>query len=281
MVKQRLDLLLVNRGLFASREQARAAILAGEVLVDEVPVDKPGAVVREDAELRLKGNRLPYVSRGGLKLEKALKAFSINLQGKIVLDVGASTGGFTDCALQHGAARVYAVDVGYGQLAWSLRQDPRVVVLERTNARYLEPEMLPAPADLATIDVAFISVLKVLPAVCRCLRPQAEIIALIKPQFEAGPARVGKKGVVREAGTHREVLKEVLTGACALDLKIKGLTYSPIRGPQGNLEFLLWLGLEGAAIPVQEWLPVIERVVAAAHRELGAAGARPARFDVP
>jgi 23S rRNA (cytidine1920-2'-O)/16S rRNA (cytidine1409-2'-O)-methyltransferase len=264
--------LLVDRGLFPSREQARAAIMAGEVLVNEEPVDKPGALVPAGVELRLKGTRLPYVSRGGLKLEKALNTFALNLDGKTVLDVGASTGGFTDCALQHGAALVYAVDVGYGQLAWSLRQDPRVVVLERTNARYLEPGMLPGPADLATIDVAFISVLKVLPAVCRCLQPQGEVVALIKPQFEAGPDRVGKKGVIRESAVHEVVLQEVLSEISRQGLKIQGLTYSPISGPRGNLEFLLWLRLEGTGLLPSEWQPMIERVVAAAHHDLRPAG---------
>ncbi|KYH31647.1 TlyA family RNA methyltransferase [Neomoorella mulderi] len=268
MARQRLDLLLVQRGLFASRQQARAAIMAGEVLVNNVLVDKPGEGVPVDAEIRLTGQPLPYVSRGGLKLEKALKVFNIDLRDKIILDVGASTGGFTDCALKHGAARVYAVDVGYGQLAWSLRQDPRVTVLERTNARYLERDTLGELVDVATIDVAFISLAKILPAVLRCLKPEGEIIALVKPQFEAGPGRVGKKGVVRDPAVHREVLKEVMTGAAGLGLKIYGLTCSPISGPEGNLEFLLWLGLKGQGLAPGEWQPLIEQVVAEAHQEV-------------
>ncbi|MGI9861211.1 TlyA family RNA methyltransferase [Moorella naiadis] len=268
MAKVRLDLLLLQRGLYPSREQARAAIMAGEVLVDEVPVDKPGAAVPLAAAIRLTGYSLPYVSRGGLKLAHALEVFKIDLTGKIILDVGAATGGFTDCALQHGAARVYAVDVGYGQLAWSLRQDPRVVVLERVNARYLEPGLLGEPVDVATIDVSFISLLKILPAVARCVKPEGEIIPLVKPQFEAGPGRVGKKGVVREAAVHREILQEVLAGAAGLGLKVRGLTYSPILGPEGNREFLLWLGLGGPALAEGTWPALIEATVAAAHREV-------------
>lgn len=268
MARQRLDVLLIQRGLFGSRQQARAAIMAGEVLVNNIPVDKPGERVPVDAEIRLTGQPLPYVSRGGLKLEKALKVFNIDLHHKVILDVGASTGGFTDCALKHGAARVYAVDVGYGQLAWSLRQDPRVIVLERTNARYLERDKLGEPVDMATIDVAFISLAKVLPAVLRCLKPEGEIIALVKPQFEAGPGRVGKKGVVRDPAVHREVLKEVMTAVTGLGLKIYGLTWSPISGPEGNLEFLLWLGLKGQGLATGDWQHLIEQVVAAAHQEV-------------
>ncbi|WP_053094855.1 TlyA family RNA methyltransferase [Neomoorella thermoacetica] len=268
MAKERLDLLLVRRGLYPSREQARTAIMAGEVLVNNVPVDKPGAAVPDTATIRLLGQHLPYVSRGGLKLARALEVFSIDLHGKIILDVGASTGGFTDCALKHGAARVYAVDVGYGQLAWSLRQDPRVIVMERVNARYLESSSFGEPADVATIDVSFISLLKVLPAVASCLKPEGEIIALVKPQFEAGPGRVGKKGVVREAAVHRAVLQEVLAAAVDLGLKIKGLTYSPIKGPEGNVEFLLWLGLTGQGLEKEAWESLINRVVAAAHEGL-------------
>lgn len=253
--------MLVVRGFFTSRQQARAAIMAGEVLVNNVPVDKPGAAIPADAAIRLAGRPLPYVSRGGLKLAKALQVFGLDLRGKIILDVGASTGGFTDCALQKGAARVYAVDVGYGQLAWTLRQDPRVVVLERTNARYLEPAALGEQVDIATIDVAFISLLKVLPAVRRCLQPEGEVIALVKPQFEAGPERVGKKGVVRDPAVHRSVLQEVMAGAAGLGFTIRGLTTSPIRGPEGNREFLLWLGLIGWGLDQQDWAPLIDRAV--------------------
>ncbi|MBE3572321.1 MAG: TlyA family RNA methyltransferase [Moorella humiferrea] len=268
MVKQRLDVLLVSKGLFPSRQQAQAAIMAGEVLVNDVPVDKPGAKVPLEAEIRLTGRPLPYVSRGGLKLEKALRDFNIDLRQKVVLDVGASTGGFTDCALKHGASKVYAVDVGYGQLAWSLRGDPRVVVLERTNARHLDRDKLGEPVDVATIDVSFISLVKVMPAVLGCLKPEGEVIALVKPQFEAGPDRVGKKWVVRDPAVHREVLQEVISALAGLGLKIYGLTWSPISGPEGNLEFLLWMGLKGVGLSPEEWPALIQRVVAAAHNEV-------------
>ncbi len=265
MAKERLDLLLVSKGFFASRRQAQAAIMAGRVLVDEHPVEKPGTLVPVDTDLRLTGRPQPYVSRGGFKLEAALAAFNIDLKHRVVLDVGASTGGFTDCALQKGAARVYAVDVGYGQLAWSLRQDPRVVVMERTNARYLQPDTLGELADVATIDVAFISLLKILPAVRRCLQPAGEVIALVKPQFEAGPARVGSRGVVRNPAVHRDVLQEVIAAAADQGWQVYGLTASPISGPEGNREFLLWLGLQRRGLPAATWQPLIEQVVREAH----------------
>ncbi|MDK2820067.1 MAG: rRNA (cytidine1920-2-O)/16S rRNA (cytidine1409-2-O)-methyltransferase [Clostridia bacterium] len=266
--KQRLDVLLLNKGYFKSREQARASIMAGEVMVNDIKIDKPGASVPADAQIRLNSKPLPYVSRGGLKLEKALNTFNIDLNGKIVIDCGASTGGFTDCALQHGAAKVYAVDVGYGQLAWSLRQDPRVVVLERTNVRYLEPTTLGELADVITIDLAFISLNKVLPNIIRCLKPDGEIIALVKPQFEAGPDRVGKKGVVRKPETHKEILREVLLEVSKLNINILGLSYSPITGPKGNIEFLLWLGFKGKVLTMAECKSLIDQVVASAHQEL-------------
>ncbi|MGB9885887.1 MAG: TlyA family RNA methyltransferase [Moorellales bacterium] len=265
--KQRLDVLLVQRGLCASREQARARILAGQVTVDGRLVDKPGTRVEESARIRLEGEPQRYVSRGGLKLERALAVFGVDLSGRVVLDVGASTGGFTDCALQHGAAKVYAVDVGYGQLAWKLRQDPRVVVLERTNIRYLDRSRLGEAVDLATIDVSFISLLKVLPAVSRLLRPQGQVLALVKPQFEAGRDKVGKRGVVREAAVHRQVLERVVLGAQEHGFFARGVTYSPLKGPEGNIEFWLWMGLEqgpgSGMVPDQ-----LERVVAEAHRVL-------------
>lgn len=243
--KQRLDLLLVERGLAESREQARRLIMAGEVLVNEQLWDKPGRPVSADAEVRVR-NALPYVSRGGLKLAAALDEFSIDVTGLVAVDVGASTGGFTDCLLQRGVARVYAIDVGYGQLAWKLRTNPRVVVLERTNIRYLE-ELPPqasaeAPlADLAVIDASFISLHLVLPATLRLLKQGAQIVALIKPQFEAGREHVGKGGVVRDVRTHRRVLEEIVSLAQTFRLSVAGLTVSPIRGPAGNVEFLIWL----------------------------------------
>lgn len=238
--KQRLDLLLVERGLAESREQARRLIMAGEVLVDEQVSDKPGRTVSLNAALRVR-TPLPYVSRGGQKLAAALQAFSLPVTGLTAIDVGASTGGFTDCLLQHGAGRVYAIDVGYGQLAWKLRSDARVVVLERTNIRHLSELPGATPADLAVIDASFISLALVLPPTLNLLTPQGEIIALIKPQFEAGQEDVGKGGVVRDSKVHRRVLQETFDLAAALGLTVAGLIASPLLGPAGNVEFLVWL----------------------------------------
>jgi 23S rRNA (cytidine1920-2'-O)/16S rRNA (cytidine1409-2'-O)-methyltransferase len=235
----RLDTLLYRRGLAPSREKARRLILAGQVFVAGRRVDKAGARVDEAAEVDVRQG-LPYVSRGGLKLEQALRAFAIDPTGLVAADVGASTGGFTDCLLQHGAARVYAIDVGYGQLDWSLRQDPRVVVMERTNARHLET--LPEPVSLVTIDVSFISLELILSQVRRWLAPGGQVVALVKPQFEAGPERVGKGGVVRDPDVHRDVLRATLSWALDNGWRIRGLTRSPITGPKGNVEFLAWLG---------------------------------------
>ena len=242
--KQRLDLLLVERGLIESRELARRQIMAGEVLVDERVVDKPGRPVPVDATVRVK-SLPPYVSRGGGKLAAALAAFALDVTGLAAVDVGASTGGFTDCLLQHGAAHVYAVDVGYGQLAWSLRQDARVTVLERTNVRYLDALPGGTTVDLAVIDASFISLSLVLPATLRLLRPNAQIVALIKPQFEAGREQVGKGGVVRDAKVHRRVLDETVALARSLALDVGGLVVSPVVGPAGNVEFLIWLRCGG------------------------------------
>jgi 23S rRNA (cytidine1920-2'-O)/16S rRNA (cytidine1409-2'-O)-methyltransferase len=233
--KKRLDLLLVQRGLADSRQRAQSLIMAGQVSVDQQIVDKPGTRVPEDGEVTVAGS-LPYVSRGGFKLEAALDAFDLNVNGSVVADVGASTGGFTDCLLQRGARRVYAIDVGYGQLAWKLRQDPRVSVLERTNARYLAS--LPEPIDLATIDVSFISLRLILPTAAGWLRREGEIVALVKPQFEAGRDQVGKGGVVRDPTIHRAVLESITTWAADNELGLQGLLCSPIKGPAGNIEFL-------------------------------------------
>lgn len=238
-LKRRLDVRLVEEAFFVSREKARAAVMAGIVFVDDVLVDKPGRIIKPEAKLEVRGAVIPYVSRGGLKLEKALKSFMLDLRGKVVLDVGASTGGFTDCALQHGARMVYAVDVGYGQLAWSLRQDPRVNVLERTNIRYLSGDMLAETPDFATIDVSFISLLKVLPQVDRLLGREAAGVALIKPQFEAGREKVGKKGVVRDPLVQTEVIQNIVAQVLALGWSVKGLDFSPITGPEGNIEYLI------------------------------------------
>jgi len=237
--KERLDVLLVTRGLFPTREKARRAIMAGLVRVEGERVDKAGEKVPLDARIEVKGDPCPYVSRGGLKLERALRVFGLDLTDKAVLDVGASTGGFTDCALQHGARRVYAVDVGYGQLDWKLRQDPRVVVMERTNFRYAEPSWFPEPPDVATVDVSFISLGLIFPPLAAVLKAGGDVVALVKPQFEAGPALVGKHGVVRDPRVHAEVLRAVVDKARAANLAPLDLTYSPIRGGEGNIEFLL------------------------------------------
>lgn len=237
MAKERLDRLLVMRGLVQSRAQAQRLILAGRVRVGDAVADKPGQRVELDAPIRvIKPPR--FVSRGGEKLEAALKRFGLDVRGWVVADVGASTGGFTDCLLQHGASRVYAIDVGYGQLAWSLRNDPRVVVMERTNARYLE--RLPEPVDLVTVDVSFISLRLILPRTVTWLKPGGQVVALIKPQFEAGRREVGKGGVVRDPSVHRSVLLRVTQEAAALGLGLRGLMPSPLRGPAGNVEFLAW-----------------------------------------
>ena len=235
--KERLDQLLVQRGLASSRERAQQLILAGEVAVGERVVDKPGTQVPLDAALAVTA-RAPYASRGGVKLAAALDGFALDVRGWIAADVGASTGGFTDCLLQRGAARVYAIDVGYGQLAWELRQDPRVVVLDRTNARYLE--RLLEPVDLVTVDVSFISLRLILPAALGWLRSPGEILALVKPQFEAGRDRLGKGGVVRDRAVHRAVLVEITGWAAGQGMGLQGLIRSPITGPAGNVEFLAW-----------------------------------------
>lgn len=236
--KTRIDMLLVQRDLVASRTEAQRLIMAGQVTVDGQPVTKPGTPVLADAGIEI-AERLPYVSRGGLKLEAALDAFALDVRGLIAADVGASTGGFADCLLQRGAARVYAIDVGYGQLAWTLRQDARVVVMERTNARYLES--LPEAIDVATVDASFISLTLLLPRMRDWLKPDGQIIALIKPQFEAGKTQVGKGGVVRDARVHREVLEHILTWCSENGLPPQELIRSPITGPAGNVEFLAWL----------------------------------------
>ena len=239
--RERLDRLLVERGLVASREEGRSRILAGEVLVDDRPVAKAGSLVEPTALIRLRGNPLPYVSRGGIKLEKALKEFQVEVKDQIVLDVGASTGGFTDCLLAHGARTVYAVDVGYGQLDWKLRNDARVVVLEKRNIRYLEARELPDSPHLATIDVSFISLRLVLPKVKELLASGGEIVALIKPQFEVGKGKVGKGGVVRSHDEQLRVIEEVRAAAVSLQMEAVGVTESPLLGPKGNREFFIYL----------------------------------------
>jgi 23S rRNA (cytidine1920-2'-O)/16S rRNA (cytidine1409-2'-O)-methyltransferase len=239
--KERLDVLLVTRGYFETREKARQNIMAGLVFVDGIRIDKAGESIKSNAEIELKGDAIPYVSRGGLKLEKAMKEFSMHLDNKVCMDVGASTGGFTDCMLKSGASKVFAVDVGYGQFAWQLRNDPRVVCMERTNIRYVKPEDIGEMLDFASIDVSFISLKLVLPVVKTLLREKGEIIALIKPQFEAGREKVGKKGVVRDKGVHAEVIKSIIGFAITNGFTVKGLTFSPIKGPEGNIEYLVYL----------------------------------------
>lgn len=246
MAKSRLDVIMVKKGLIESREKAKALIMAGQVRINGVKVDKAGTNIDEEATIEIVGRQLPYVSRGGLKLEKALNTFPIMLAGKLVADIGASTGGFTDCALQRGAQKVYAIDVGYGQLAWKLRNDPRVINMERTNARYLTFEDLGEYLDFISIDVAFISLERILPAAEGLLHGEGEIIALIKPQFEAGKDKVGKKGVVKDPLVHLEVINKIINRAKELNLYPKGLTFSPVKGPEGNIEYLIWLSKESA-----------------------------------
>jgi 23S rRNA (cytidine1920-2'-O)/16S rRNA (cytidine1409-2'-O)-methyltransferase len=241
MSKERLDKLVLERGLAPSREKAKALIMAGQVVVDDHLADKAGLMVPLEAEIRLKGEPLPYVSRGGLKLAKGLDAFGIDVTGISAIDVGASTGGFTDCLLQRGAVRVIAVDVGYGQLAWKLREDPRVLSLEKTNIRHLEPEMLPELPDMAVIDASFISLDKVLPPTLRLIREAGTVVALIKPQFEVGRGQVGKGGVVRDEKKHAEVIESIRELAASLGLEVLGVCESPILGPKGNKEFLIHL----------------------------------------
>lgn len=237
--KERLDKILVDRKLTESRERARALIMAGQVVVNDHAAGKAGQLVSLDADIRLKGEALPFVSRGGLKLEKALELFAVDVKDLVAIDVGASTGGFTDCLLQHGARKVFAVDVGYGQLAWKLRQDERVVNIEKTNIRYLDREKLGEVPDIAVIDVSFISLDKVLPHVSRLVKEGGSIVALIKPQFEVGRGEVGKGGVVRDSEKHQKVITAVHSLAESLGLIVRGITESPILGPKGNREFLI------------------------------------------
>lgn len=241
MEKIRLDILMVEKGLAQSRERAKAMIMAGQVYIDNQKCDKAGLSVSSETEIEVRGETLKYVSRGGLKLEKAMQEFPVTLNGKITMDIGASTGGFTDCMLQNGASKVYAVDVGYGQLAWKLRTDERVVNLERTNIRYVTKEQVPDTIDFASIDVSFISLKLVLPVAKELLSDNGEIVALIKPQFEAGREQVGKKGVVRDISVHKQVIKNVLNIIEELGMYASGLSFSPVKGPEGNIEYLVWI----------------------------------------
>lgn len=241
MAKERLDVLLVNRGLAVSREKAKAVIMSGCVYVDGQKEDKAGSTFPEEAQIEVRGNTLKYVSRGGLKLEKAMENFDVTLEGKVCMDVGSSTGGFTDCMLQNGAVKVYAVDVGHGQLAWKLRNDERVVCMEKTNIRYVTPEDIADKIQFSSIDVSFISLTKVLGPVKALLAKDGQIVCLIKPQFEAGREKVGKHGVVRDPTVHLEVINMVIDFAVSIGFEIKNLTFSPVKGPEGNIEYLLHL----------------------------------------
>ena len=263
-VKQRLDLLLVDRQLAESRAKAQAIIMSGEVYVNGQKADKPGMSYETDVEIEVRGSACPYVSRGGLKLEKALRDFAVDPTGFVCSDSGASTGGFTDCLLQKGAKKVFAIDVGYGQLAWKIRQDPRVVCMERTNIRYVTPEDLGEPLDLSVVDVSFISLKIVLPAIEKLPKPTGQVLCLIKPQFEAGREKVGKKGVVRDPMVHLEVLEDFVALARQLEFTICNLTFSPVKGPEGHIEFLGHLSM----VPGQETLPDLRALVAAAHETL-------------
>ena len=262
--KERLDVLMVEQNLADSRSKAQAMIMAGEVYIGEQKMDKAGTMIADDCVITVRGSACPYVSRGGLKLEKALRDFGVDPTGYVCSDSGASTGGFTDCLLQQGAAKVFAIDVGYGQLAWKIRNDPRVVTMERTNIRYVTPEQLGEPLDLSVVDVSFISLHTVLPTIKTLLKPTGQILCLIKPQFEAGKGKVGKKGVVREPEIHEEVLNGFLELVQKLDMTLCALTYSPVKGPEGNIEVLGHIKMEkGESCTVD-----VPALVAEAHQNL-------------
>ena len=265
--KERLDVLLVEKNIISSREKAKACIMEGKVYVDGQKVDKAGEKVSIDANIEYRGDTLKYVSRGGLKLEKAMNEYDISLENKVCMDIGASTGGFTDCMLQNGAAKVFSVDVGYGQFAWKLRTDDRVVCMERTNIRYVTPEDIGELLDFASIDVSFISLKKIMPATLNLLKENGEVVALIKPQFEAGREKVGKKGVVREKETHKEVVYGIVDYLLEQDLNILGVNYSPIKGPEGNREYLVYFTKDKDKIS-QFKREDVESVVEASHIEI-------------
>lgn len=266
MQKKRLDVILFEKGLAQSRERAKSLIMSGVVFVNDERIDKAGATVFEDAKIEIRGNTLNYVSRGGLKLEKAMQLFPIKLENDVCMDIGASTGGFTDCMLQNGAVKVFAVDVGYGQLAWKLRCDERVVNLERTNIRYLTHEQVDVPIDFISIDVSFISLKLVLPVAKEFLSDDGELVCLIKPQFEAGRENVGKKGVVRDKQVHIDVVNSIISFALELEFDVKGLTFSPVKGPEGNIEYLLYLKKGTGTSDIED--DAGEKIVLASHDEL-------------
>ena len=264
MEKKRLDVLLFERGLAESRQKAQAVVMSGQVYVNGQKVDKAGTPTPADAPIEVRGGGLKYVSRGGLKLEKAMETWPISLAGAVCADIGASTGGFTDCMLQNGASKVYAVDVGYGQFAWKLRSDTRVVCMERTNARYLTHEQIPDELDFASVDVSFISLNLILPPLRGLMKRPGQAVCLIKPQFEAGKDKVGKKGVVRDKAVHQEVLEHFLEHAASAGFGVRGLTWSPIRGPEGNIEYLGWLSAEGGMAGSWD----LKELVEASHAKL-------------
>ena len=264
-LKERLDIILVNRGLFQSRERAKGAIMAGMVYVNGMREDKPGTGIREDAEIYIKENTCPYVSRGGMKLAKAIHSFRLDLEGLVAVDIGASTGGFTDCMLKSGVKKVYAIDVGYGQLDWTLRNDPRVVNMEKVNVRYLETEKIREKADFISIDVSFISLKLVFPVAAELLAEDGRLVCLVKPQFEAGREQVGKKGIVRDRRVHEEVIRNTLRYGEANGLYPQALDYSPMTGAKGNIEYLLLLSKHRADMSLES---VIETVVEDSHKQL-------------
>ena len=263
-MKKRLDVLLFEKGMVPSRERAKAIIMSGIVYVNNQKADKAGMSIPEDAEIEIRGKTNSFVSRGGLKIEKALNYFQIDPKDLCVMDIGASTGGFTDCLLQQGAKKVFAIDVGYGQLDWKIRSDERVVVMERTNIRYVTPADLGEPLDLSVVDVSFISLKIVLPAIQKLLKPTGQVLCLIKPQFEAGKENVGKKGVVRDPAVHADVLQSFLALADSLHFTVRNLTFSPVKGPEGNIEFLAHLSMQ----PGQAQIPDVAALVAQAHETL-------------
>lgn len=266
--KERLDSLLVLRQLAPSRELAKAYIMAGNVYVDGMKEVKAGTKISTEAGIEVRGGQMKYVSRGGYKLEKAMEVFGISLEGKISLDIGASTGGFTDCMLQNGAVKVYAIDVGYGQFAWKLRTDPRVICLEKTNVRYVTEKEVPDLGDFASIDVSFISLTKVLPAVCGVLGDGGQLVCLIKPQFEAGREKVGKKGVVKDIQVHKEVIEKIVDFALSQNLGVLGISFSPIKGPEGNIEYLIYLDKKEQGLTTDEIHHLVEDVVEKSHTTL-------------
>ncbi len=267
-IKKRIDILVHEAGLAESREKAKALVMEGKVYVDNQKADKPGMLYSEDVLIELKGDTIPFVSRGGLKLAKAIDIFNIDLSGKIAMDVGASTGGFTDCMLQNGAKKVYSVDVGYGQLAWKLRNDSRVINMERTNARNISSEDINDRLDFASVDVSFISLTKIIPVLCNLMDKDFGLLCLIKPQFEAGKSKVGKNGVVREKSTHIEVIEHIVKFCIDMGLGIEGLDFSPIKGPKGNIEYLIYLKNAQSKQILDDILPLVHSTVEKSHLEL-------------